>query len=110
MIMHKSYLRLQYSFKTKYTIGQVTCKMSTLCLGQICIVTKPASAIILAGMTGQKSKCDAPSNSTAKNRCFAKLLKIVSPLKNGQGFALSDLRDNVNGYSDSTETFSNIDI
>ena len=58
-----------------------------------------------------KSKCDAPSNSTAKNRCFAKLLeKIYSPLKSGQGFVLSDLRDNVNGFRDSTETFSNRDI
>ena len=58
-----------------------------------------------------KSKCDAPSNSRAKNRCFAKLLESIdSPLKNGQGFALSDLRDNLNGFSDSTEMFSNRDI
>jgi len=58
-----------------------------------------------------KSKCDVPSNSTAQNRCFAKLLESIdSPLKNGQGFALSDLRDNLNGFSDSTEMFSNRDI
>ena len=58
-----------------------------------------------------KSKCDARSNSTAKNRCFAKLMEnIDSPLKSGQGFALSDLRDNVNDFSVSKETFSNRDI
>jgi len=47
MFAQKSYLRLQYSFKTKYTIGQVTCKMFTLSLAQIYIVTKTASTIIL---------------------------------------------------------------
>jgi len=42
-----------------------------------------------------------------KNKCFAKLLEnIDSPLKSGQGFALSDLRDNVITFSDSKETFS----
>jgi len=54
MFAQKSYLRQQYSFRTKYNIGQVTCKMFTLYLGQIYIVTKTASAIILSGMTGQK--------------------------------------------------------
>lgn len=58
-----------------------------------------------------KGTRDAPSNSTAKNRCFAKLLEnIDSQLKSGHGFALSDLRDNVNDLSDSTETFLNRDI
>ena len=58
-----------------------------------------------------KSKCDGPSNSLAKNKCFAGLLENIDfALKDGQGFALSDLRDNVNGFSDSQETFSNRDI
>lgn len=42
-----------------------------------------------------KSKCDAPSNSLAKNKCFARLFENIDfALKGGQGFALSDLRNN----------------
>ena len=58
-----------------------------------------------------KSKCDGPSNSLTKNKCFAWLLENIDfALKDGQGFALSNLRDNVNGFRDSQETFSNRDI
>jgi len=53
-----------------------------------------------------KSKCDVPSSSIAKHRCFAKLLeKIDSPLKSGQGFALMLMVSAIPGKRFLSETF-----
>jgi len=56
-------------------------------------------------------KPEARLSLSLKDRCFARLLEDIDvPLKDGEGFTLSSLRDRINCYSGSRQTFSNSDI